>query len=781
VLDSTPNWGCETRKMSSENQTPAAVRFGTFEVDLRSSELRKQGVRIKLQEQPFLVLKVLLARPAEIVTREELRSQIWSADTFVDFDNSLNTSINKLREALGDSADRPRFIETVPRRGYRFIAPVSGNGREPHRNLATSPRRWSIAVSVVALALIGAGLYWHFREPHPLTERDTIVLADFRNTTGDPVFTDTLKQGLRSQLEQSPFINLLSDRQVSEELRLMARDPGEPLLPDLARDVCLRGGSKAVFNGSIASLGTHYVLGLSVTDCAGNELATEQSESPDKEHVLAALGASATRVRKKLGEALPSIQKYDVPIEQVTTPSLDALWAYSRGMKYIGLDEYKEALPQFQRAVELDPNFASAYMRVAYVANYIDGQESLIKENMEKAFALRDRVSKREYFQISSRYFANEDEFEKAASEDELWAESYPRDAEAHFLLADVAMWKGDWEGAVKEGLLSVSANSNDIRNYYNLAVSQLALNRLDAAAQTCDQAIQRNESDLSIHKVRYWIAFVRHDPKLLESEVKVLDNLARGNPDAWSFLLAAEAATDAYYGKLSRSRELFHGSPDRILGAGNEAGAIAFYNYWALLNAELGNKSEAQAYVRRTTALHKSHGTDFTIAFAAARAGEIALAEKWAADYDRRFPSNWWAQKRHLPVVRAAIAISKGNGADAVEQLRTLNGDVGWLGNDPSTPDGLLPAYLRGQAYLQLRQGKEAAVEFQRLIDHPGIVVNNLFGPLSRLGLARAYVLQGDTAKARAAYQDFLALWKDADPEIPILILAKLESAKLE
>lgn len=400
---------------------------------------------------------------------------------------------------------------------------------------------------------------------------------------------------------------------------------------------------------------------------------------------------------------------------------------------------------------------------------------------MEKAFALRDRVSKREYFQISSRYFSNLDEFEKAASEDELWAESYPRDAEAHFLLADVAMWKGNWEKAVEHGLLSVGANSNDNRNYYNLAVSQLALNRLDAAAQTCDQAIKRNESDLSLHEVRYWIAFVRHDSKLLENEVKVLDNLARGNPDARSFLLEAESVSDAYYGKLSRLREVFHGSPDRIVGTGNEAGAIAFYTYWAFLNAELGNKSEARAYVRRAAGLHKSHATDFTIAFAAARAGEIALAEKWAADYDHRFPSNWWAQSRYLPVVRAAIAMGKGNGADAVEHLRAVNGDSGWIGNDPSAPDGLMPAYLRGQAYLQLRQGKEAAVEFQRLIDHPGIVVNNLFGPLSRLGLARAYVLQGDSAKARAAYEDFLALWKDADPEIPILIAAKAESAKLQ
>jgi DNA-binding winged helix-turn-helix (wHTH) protein/tetratricopeptide (TPR) repeat protein len=772
--------------MALEVRSPAILRFGVFEVDVRARELRKRGARIKLQEQPFCILTLLLQRPGDLVTREELRSQIWQSDTFVDFDNGLSTSINKLREALGDSASNPRFIETLPRRGYRFIAPVSSDNGIERRitDHAPIPHRKLLFVVIVAFAMSSAGmtgLYLRWKKPL-ITEKDTLVLADFLNTTGDPVFNDTLKYGLRAQLEQSPFLNLLSDQQVSEALRFMAWQPGERLTADLARDLCQRVGSKGVLTGSISSLGSHYVIGLSATNCqTGTSLGTEQSESADKEHVLAALGASATRIRKKLGETLPSIQKYDVPIEQVTTASLEALWAYSLGMKYVGMDEYKEALPQFQRAVELDPNFASAYMRVAYVAYYVDGQESLIRTNMEKAFALRERVSKREYFQISSRYFDNVDEFEKAASEDELWAESYPRDAEAHFLLADVAMWKGNWEEAVEQGLLSVGANSNDNRNYYNLAVSQLALNRLEAAAQTCDQAIKRNESDLPIHEVRYWIAFVRHDPKLLGNETKVVDSLARGNPDARSFLLGAEAASDAYYGKLKRLREVFHGSPDRIVGAGNEAGTILFYSYWALLNAELGNKSEARAYVRRAAGPYKSHGTDFAIAFAAARAGEIALAEKWAADYDHRFPSKWWAQKRYLPVVRAAIAMGKGNGTEAVEHLRTVNGDIGWLGNDPSMLDGMMPTYLRGQAYLQLRQGKDAAVEFQRLIDHPGIVVNNLFGPLSRVGLARAYVLQGDTTKARAAYEDFLALWKDADPDIPILIAAKAEYATLK
>ena len=636
------------------------------------------------------------------------------------------------------------------------------------------------SILLVGLAL-GAWLFYS-RKARALTEKDTIVLADFANSTGDPVFDDALKQGLRVQLEQSPFINLLSDQQVGEELRLMARQPGEHLTPDLARDLCQRIGSKAVLTGSISSLGSHYVIGLSATNCqTGTRLGTEQSESADKEHVLAALGASVTKIRQKLGESLASIQKYDVPIEQVTTSSIEALRAYSLGMKYVALDDFRVALPHFQRAVELDPNFASAYMRVAYAAIFVAGQGSIINENLEKAYALRDRASRREYFHITTRYFENLDDLEKGESEAELWAETYPRDAEARFILADMAMWKGNWEEAVKNGRLSVDANPNDVRNYYNLAVSELALDRLDAATRSCDQALARNRNDPSIRMIRYWIAFVRHDPKEMENEVKVLGELARENPEAEFELLGVEEAAEMYYGKLARARDFYLRIPDLFARSGNDGGRTASYAYWAFLNAELGNQSEARAYVRRGAQPHRSHDSDFTIALAAARAGEISLAEKWAAEYDRNFPSGWSQQKRYLPVVRAAIAMGRGNAAEAIEHLRVVNGDTAWSANDPTSLDGLMPAYLRGQAYLQLRQGKEAAAEFQRLIDHPGIVVNNPFGPLSRLGLARAYFLQGDSAKARAAYQDFLTLWKDADPDIPILKQARAEYAKLQ
>ena len=768
--------------MALEAQPNGILRFGVFEADLRSGELRKQGVRVKLQDQPFLVLKLLLQRPGELVTREELRLQIWAADTFVDFDNGLNTSINKLREALGDSADSPRFIETLPRHGYRFIAPVSSGERIEQRAMHPAPRRgWRIALAVAAAFAISAasmaGLYLRWKKTR-LTEKDTLVLADFLNSTGDPDLDNALKYGLRAQLEQSPFLNLLSDQQVSDELRFMAQKPDEHLTSDLARELCLRIGSKAVLNGSISSLGSHYAISLSATNCqTGTLLGTEQSEAADKEHVLTALGASAVKIRQKLGESFASIQKFDVPIEQVTTSSLEALRAYSLGMKYVTADDYRKALPHFQRAAELDPNFAAAHMRVANAIWQGGGQGSIAEqgsiadENIDKAYALRDRVSRREYFQITQKHFGQQDDVEKAGSETELWAQTYPRDAEAHYILADVAMWKGNWQEAVEHGQLSVEFNPTDNRNYYNLAVSQLALDQLDAAKKTCDQAVARNKNDAPIRMVRYWIAFVRHDPKEMEDEVKVLGDLAREDPSTNIRLLLAEMATELYYGNLPRA----HGYFQRLADIRPEVSV-----FWAILNAELGNKDEARAYAQHAAKVSKSDGGDFGIALAAARAGDISLAEKWAADYDRHPPSSWLLQNRYLPVMRAALAMARGNPAEAIEHLRVINGNTHYWSNDPSSTDGMLPPYLRGQAYLQLRQGKEAATEFQRLIDHPGIVVNSPFGALARVGLARAYVLQGDPAKARDAYQDFLTLWKDADPDIPILMEAKSQYAKL-
>ena len=397
--------------MAQEARSSAILRFGVFQVEVRSGELRKQGVRIKLQEQPFHVLTVLLQRPGEVVTREELRDQNWPADTFVDFDNSLNTAINKLREALGDSADSPRFIETLPRRGYRFIAPVTSvdgttRGTPAGMGVATPTRGRKIAVAVavgVFASGIAGSLLWRARQARHLTEKDTIVLGDFANSTGDAVFDGTLREGLSVELEQSPFLSLVSEEGIRQTLRMMERPANTRLTPEITREVCQRTSSAAALDGSIALIGTRYNLILKAINCAsGDLLASTEAQANDKSHVLDALGNAASEMRRKLGESLTTVQKYNTPLEQATTPSLEALQAFSLGVK-ASLAGDVAAVAFFQRAVQWDPNFAAAYDEMGGENQWIG--TALAVENMRKAFELRTHVSEREKLIIEGDYY----------------------------------------------------------------------------------------------------------------------------------------------------------------------------------------------------------------------------------------------------------------------------------------------------------------------------------------------------------------------------------------
>src|SRR5213080_3228334 len=387
-------------------------RFGTFEVDVRSGELRKKGVRLKLQEQPFQVLKALLERPGEVVTREELRSQNWPADTFVDFDNSLNTAINKLREALGDSADNPRFIETLPRRGYRFIAPVTGvdgaaGGTAAGVSAVTPIRGRKIAVTAAVVVLasgIAGGLLWRTRQARHLTEKDTIVLGDFANSTGDAVFDGTLREGLSVELEQSPFLSLVSEEGIRQTLQMMERPANTRLTPEITREVCQRTSSAAALDGSIALIGTRYNLILKAINCASGELlASTEAQASDKNHVLDALGKVALEMRRRLGESLSTVQKYNTPLEQATTPSLEALQAFSLGVKAQFAGDDVAPVAFFQSAIQLDPNFAAAYDAMGSEIEVIG--TALALENIRKAFELRTRVSEREKLIIEGDYY----------------------------------------------------------------------------------------------------------------------------------------------------------------------------------------------------------------------------------------------------------------------------------------------------------------------------------------------------------------------------------------
>jgi len=753
------------------------LRFGVFEVDVRAGELRNQGVRIKLQEQPFHVLTVLLQRPGEVVTREELRNENWSPDTFVDFDNSLNTAINKLREALGDSADNPRFIETLPRRGYRFLAPVSSDQARKPRSLAA---KWSVGAGVAVIVLVAAvvgGLVWRSRQVRRLTDKDTLVLADFTNTTGDPVFDDTLKQGLRVQLEQSPFLNIVSDQKVSEELRLMGRSSDERLTPEVARDLCQRMGSKVVLTGSISTLGSHYIVGLNALDCqTGDALASEQVEVENRERVLKALGDSATSARKKLGESLASVRKYDVPLEQATTPSLEALKAYSMGVKNFRTKGETAAFPFLKRAVELDPKFAMAYARMGVMQGNLF-QLDLSRESIRKAYELKENTSERERLFIESQYYGYvTGDLEKTAQAYEVRAQIYPRDFGPHNNLANTYSGLGKCQQGLEEALIAMRLAPDVGDNYITLGNCYLCLNRLNEAEAVLKQAEERKLESEGLAVQRYVVAFLRGD----EKEMQRLAAASAAKAGAEGMFASQVEVVEAYHGQLRRAREIVR---DMLNSAKRDS-----RNSWTipalgqaslgLVEAYFGDAQQARADANE--AVGRAATKDFPrwiSALALATAGDSKGAAKLVEELDKSLPLDTSFQRYFAPAIRAAIAMDNKNPDKAIGLLRvTSSYDLGTLGS-------MDPVYLRGQAYLELGNGSAAAGEFQKIIEHPGIAQTFPPGPgaLPHLGLARAYVLQGDREKARAAYQDFLTLWKEADPDIPIFKQAKAEFARLQ
>jgi tetratricopeptide (TPR) repeat protein len=694
-------------------------------------------------------------------------------------------------------------------------------------------RRWLVAISAALLVIAAvAGTYHYLRHPsHRLTQQDTVVLADFTNTTGDAVFDGTLRQGLSAQLEQSPFLNLLSDTRIAQTLALMAQPKETPLTQELAREVCQRTASAATIEGSIASLGSQYVLGLKAVNCHnGDLLAEEQVTASGKEQVLKVLGESATKVREKLGESLASVEKYDAPPENVTTPSLEALQAYSLGYRAQNIkNDGAAAIPFFQRAISLDPNFAMAYARLGTSYDNL-GETVRATENAGKAYDLRERVSDRERFYIASHYqqYVTGD-LEVARKTYELWAQTYPRDdIPPGNLGALIYLSLGEYDKALSAEQEALKLDPGRGVNYMNLTGAYLMVHRLDDAKAAAQEAQAHNLDSPAIHFALYLVDFLQHDSAGTEREAAGL----MGKPGYEDLMLYFESDTAAYAGEFVKARELTRRAAESARRADEKETAAAYEAEGALREALVGNRGLARQQAQAALALSDGRDVDAISAMALGLGGESAEAMRLAHNLSQRFPKNTIVQSEYLPMIHAGDILGGNPSKDANKAIDALAAaapyDLGQLSQILSF--ALYPIYLRAEAHLAAHQGAAAAAEFQKILDHPGVVQNEPIGALAHLGLGRAYELEAGSAavsaavpgasrsrkeeqgrgqepllseakdshgtagetpagwgglpalqRARTAYQYFFALWKDADPDIPILKQAKAEYVKLK
>jgi eukaryotic-like serine/threonine-protein kinase len=636
---------------------------------------------------------------------------------------------------------------------------------------------WKILVPTAAFAvaaLVGGGLYFRSRPAAPLTEKDSVVLADFDNKTGDPVFDDALKQALAVQLGQSPFLNILSDRKVEETLHLMGQPSAERITRDMARELCIRTGSKAFLVGSISNLGGQYVLGVDAIGCStGDTLAKEQVEAATKQDVLKALGQVSSSLRAKLGESLATVQKFDVPVE-ATTPSLEALKAFSMGITTFRNKGNAEAIPFYKRAIELDPNFAVAYASLGLVYGNL-GQANLSAQNIKKAYELRDRVSEREKYRISALYYQNvTGELEQSSQVYELWAKSYPKDSIPPGNLGYIYAQLGQYDKALTANQES-QLLQKDVLGYFNTAGTYLALNRIDDAQKQIDEAqVNKFEGDF-LHLAIYLVSFMRKDAAEMDRQVA----WASGKPGTEDLLLSFQSDTKAYYGQLMKARDFSRRAVDAAVRSDSRETAGLWQVSAALREAEFGNAAAAKQGVATALALSQGRDVKLLCALALARAGDAARARLLVDELEKNYESQTLVKVYWLPTIKSAIELATSNPGKALVLLEAAAPYE--LGSPPQFQLGTMyPVYVRGEAELAAHNGSAAAAEFQKFLDHTGVSVNCPLGALAHLGLARAYALAGDTPKARTAYQDFLALWKDADPDIPILKEAKAEYAKL-
>jgi DNA-binding winged helix-turn-helix (wHTH) protein/tetratricopeptide (TPR) repeat protein len=775
--------------MATEPQSLSS--FGVFELDRRSGELRKRGVRVSLSAQPFQVLVALLDRAGELVTREELQRRVWPTHTFIDFEHGLNKAVNRLRVALGDTADSPRFIETLPKRGYRFIAPVQHfhglpraaplppSVNPPEGVVPPSPngeserqrrrrRSWVTVAALTLITLAAVGYVLTRGKSAAPAQPIRVVLARIDNHAGDPAFDHTLTQALAINLQQSPVIQVVSAHEVRRTLALMRRSAEEPLSMQIAQDICRRTSGHAVLGGSLSRLGSEYVLALNVLDCqTGDTLGAQQLRASRKEDVLGAVDGATPSLRRMLGESQGSIHRLDTRVHKtLTTESLEAFEAYTAGERNVFSQGGWSAVPFFRRAIEIDPDFAYAHAALGLVLGAF-GQSAESSFHTLKAYQLRDRVSDWERHFITAQYHDRvTGDLDKMLATCEVWIQAYPHERTARNRLATVYNQLGQPARALAELERARALGHDNPIDVDVWAATMMRLNRAQEALPVIQSAVEQTPDRMPLRRLAYRLSFGAGEKAAMAAHVDWARHTPRAEP-----LLAEQAETDAYLGRVALSRLGFQRAVDAAVRNDFNGNAGLWTGINAVHEALFGYEGEARAQAGAAVGFEASWETRALAAVALARVGDLAAARQLAAALSEERPRGTLVQNYWLPVIRAQSYLHDGHGAQAIESLRAAeNFEL----SDTRLP--LLPAFIRGEAYLAAREGRRAAVEFQKLLKHRGAVRNSVLGALAHLGLGRALALTGEAESARTKYELFFQLWRDADQDIPILRQARVE-----
>ena len=712
-----------------------------------------------------------------ILTKKPAAAQALNAEVPAQLEEIINKCLEKDREKRYQSAAEVRAdLEQLKR--------LTETGQTATQMVVVAGKRdleWRkvLGIAAAVVAALGVGGWLYSKRAHALSKTDTIVLADFVNKTGDPIFDDTLRQGLAAQLQQSPFLSMVPDQKIHQTLRLMGKPMDTKLSPEIAEEVCVRTGSKAYLSGSIAGIGNQYVMGVSAVDCAtGESIAQQQVTAEGKENVLKALGSVSTTLRERLGESLKTVKKLDTPIEQATTPSLEALQAYTLGRQALqARGDYTAAVPLLEHAIQLDPNFAMAYAMLGTSYHNL-GEKNASREATRKAYELRGRVSEWERLYIESHYdnFVTGD-LKKSQEVYETWAQIYPRESVPTNNLGEIYSMLGQFDKALAS-YREAWKKSEDSLGYGNVMMGNIYLNRPEEAAKVGEEA-QKNGFDSGMLRIYFYeVAFLKGDKEGMEKQVQ----WSAGKRGVENIMLSMEAGTAAYQGKLEAAREISHKAERSAVQAGEREMAGGCAAAEALWEALYGNPTRAKERAYATLSFSDGRDAEYVAALALALNGDAGGAKSLVEDLEKRFPEDTIVKYNYLPTLRAQIALTEPEGAaKAVEALAPATLYELGVSGSGTFWTSLYPVYVRGEAYLAAKDGAKAASEFEKIVNWPGVVLNEPIGALAQLGMGRGYVLAGESKKAREAYERFFAMWKDADSGIPVKHQAQWEYEKLE